>query len=225
MKNQFKLSRKYYLQQLDFLNWFRYYYLVKNVIHLGGKNILEIGTGSGLVKNCLEPIVSNYKVLDINPNLNPDFLGDVRIYNKKLENKFDIIIAADVLEHMPFSDLPKTIKNIFSYLKKSSSYALITIPHRCSNFLFMSPTQIPHVFRVPTGFLSFGSFWRRFIKRKIWIDPHHEWEIGDGNITPKKVRSCFEQKKFKILSYEKLLYVDFFILTKNNENIKKKFKL
>ena len=78
----------------------------------------------------------------------------------------------------------------------------------------MTPTQIPHVFRVPTGFLSFGSFRRRFIKRKIWIDPHHEWEIGDGNITAEKIRSCFELKKFKILSYKKLIYVDFYILTK-----------
>ena len=42
-----------------------------------------------------------------------------------------------------------------------------------------------------------------------------EGVIGDGNITPKKVRSCFEQKKFKILSYKRLVYVDFFILTKN----------
>jgi len=116
---------------------------------------------------------------------------------------------------MPFSDLSRTVKNIFSYLKKSSSYALITIPHRCSNFLFMSPTQIPHVFRVPTGFLSFGSFWRRFIKRKIWIDPHHEWEIGDGNITVQKVKSCFEKEKFIIKNYKKLLYVDYFILQKN----------
>ena len=118
MKNQFKLSRKYYLQQLDCLNWFRYYCLVKNVIRLGGKNILEIGTGSGLVNTYLEPIVNNYKVLDINPNLYPDFLDDIRIYNKKLKNKFDIIIAADVLEYMPFGDLPKAIENIFSYLKK-----------------------------------------------------------------------------------------------------------
>jgi hypothetical protein len=216
MKNQFKLSRKYYLQIEDFLNWFRYYYLVKDVIRLGGKNILEIGTGSGLVKNCLAPIVNNYKVLDINPNLDPDFLGDVRVYNKKLENNFDIIIAADVLEHMPFEDLSKTIKNIFCYLKKNKrSYALITVPHRSSNFLFMSPTQIPHVFRVPSGFLSLGSFWRRFIKRKIWIDPYHSWEIGDGNITVKKVNSCFEKEKFIIQNYKKLLYVDYFILQKN----------
>jgi 2-polyprenyl-3-methyl-5-hydroxy-6-metoxy-1,4-benzoquinol methylase len=216
MKNQFKLSRKYYLQIEDFLNWFRYYYLVKDVIRLGGKNILEIGTGSGLVKNCLAPIVNNYKVLDINPNLDPDFLGDVRVYNKKLENNFDTIIAADVLEHMPFEDLSKTIKNIFCYLKKNKrSYALITVPHRSSNFLFMSPTQIPHVFRVPSGFLSLGSFWRRFIKRKIWIDPYHSWEIGDGNITVKKVNSCFEKEKFTIQNYKKLLYVDYFILQKN----------
>jgi hypothetical protein len=45
----------------------------------------------------LETIVSNYKVLDINPNIIPDFFGDERIHNKKLENKFDISIAADVL--------------------------------------------------------------------------------------------------------------------------------
>jgi len=214
MKNQFKLSRKYYLQQLDFLNWFRYSHLVTDVIRLGGKNILEIGTGSGIVKNCLEPIVNSYKVLDINPNLNPQFLGDVRTYNKKLEKKFDIIIAADVLEHMPFSDLSRTMNNIFAYLKKSSSYVLITIPHRCSNFLFMSPTQIPHVFRVPTGFLSLGSFWRRFIKRKIWTDPYHSWEIGDGNITVDKVKFCFSKEKFIIKKYKKLLYVDYFILKK-----------
>lgn len=216
MKNQFTLSRKYYLKKLDFLDWFRYYYLVKDVIRLGGKNILEIGTGSGLVKNCLGTLVNNFKILDINPNLNPDFLGDVRIYNKKLENNFDIIIAADVLEHMPFYDLSKTIKNIFCYLKKNKrSYALITIPHRCSNFLFMTPMQIPRVFRVPTGFLSFGSFWRRFIKRKIWIDPHHSWEIGDGNITVKEVKSLFKKEKFIIKNYQKLLYVDYFILQKN----------
>ena len=35
----------------------------------------------------------------------------------------------------------------------------------------------------------------------------------------------FPKKKFKILSYKKLIYVDFFILTKNDINFKKKFKL
>jgi hypothetical protein len=55
----------------------------------------------------------------------------------------------------------------------------------------MSPTKILHIFRVPLGFLSFGSFWRRFIKFKIRIDSHHLRETGDGNITSKKSNYLF----------------------------------
>ena len=213
-KKQFSFDREFYLNQLDFLNWFRYYHLVKDALKLQAESILEIGTGSGIVRNCLKPLVNKYWVLDINAKLEPDVVSDVRDLQPKLKSNFDCVIAADVLEHLPFADLPKVVKNLFEYLKPGG-FALITIPHRQSNFLFMSPNQIPHVITVPSGFLSLGAFWRRFIKRKIWIDPHHSWEIGDGNITVKKVKSCFEKEKLIIRNYQKLLYVDYFILQKN----------
>jgi methylase of polypeptide subunit release factors len=77
-ETQFTVDRGFYLQQLDFLNWFRYYHLVKDVLRLEAANVLEIGTGSGMVRNCLKPIVGEYRVLDINPNLVPDVVADVR---------------------------------------------------------------------------------------------------------------------------------------------------
>jgi len=213
--NQFSLERDYYLNQLDFLTWFRYFHLVKDVLRLGALSILEIGTGSGLVRNCLKPIVREYQVLDINSKLNPDVVADVRITQAELFGRFDCLIAADVLEHMPFADLAVTTANMQAYLKPGG-HMLVTIPHRQSNFLFMSPTQIPHVFTIPTGFLSLGGFYRRFIKRRIWIDPNHCWEIGDGNIRIKDVEAVFRSKGFSIEKFDKLLYVDYWVLSSSS---------
>lgn len=211
--NQFQLTRNYYLNNLDFLNWYRYFAIIKAVLTLKPSTILELGVGDGLLKNSLEPLIQSYKVLDINPRLNPDFLSDVRKFIADLKESTDLIIAADIFEHLPFNDLDGAIGNVFRYLKPGGS-ALVAIPHRASYFLFMTPTQKPRVIAVPTGFLSWGAFYRRFIKRKIWIDPFHCWEIGDGKIRRSDVEKVFTKNGFMISKSEKLLYVDFWILEK-----------
>lgn len=210
---QFTYGRDYYLRHFDFLEWFRYFHLVKDVLRLGAETVLEIGTGSGMVCNCLKPSVREYKVLDINPRLAPDIVADVRLPQSELFGRFDCVIAADVLEHLPFVDLAVASANLYSYLAPGG-YALITIPHRRSNFLFMSPAQVPHVFTVPTGFLGPGAFYRRFIKRRIWIDPNHFWEIGDGNVRIKDVEAVFRAQGFGTEKFDKLLYVDYWVLSK-----------
>jgi SAM-dependent methyltransferase len=218
--DQFLLERNYYLKSLDFLNWYRYYHLIKDLLRLGAADVLEIGTGSGMVRNCMKPLVREYRVLDINPNLEPDVLADVRVLQPELVERFDCLIAADVLEHLPFTELAEVGANLFAYLKPGG-HALITIPHRQSNFLFMSPTQVPHVFTLPTGFLSFGAFYRRFIKRKIWIDPNHSWEIGDGIVRVKDVEAVFRSLGFTVEKFDKLLYVDYWVLLKTCSSFNK----
>jgi hypothetical protein len=213
-EDQFSLPKEYYLNSLDFLNWYRFFYLVKDTLRLGSKKILEVGSGSGFVKSCLEPHSKKYLVMDINERLNPDILQDVREKNRSLNKSFDTIIIADVLEHLPFEDLEKTISNLYGYLIKDG-FMLVTIPHRQSNFLFMSPNQIPRPFLVPTGFLSLGAFYRRFISRKIWIDPSHCWEIGDGKIKIKDVDKIFTDIGFKKVTFQKLIYVDYWILKRD----------
>lgn len=210
---QYSFSRDYYLQQLDFLNWFRYYHLVNDVLRLKATHVLEIGTGSGMVRNCLKPSVQEYQVLDINPSLAPDVVADLREPQLQLRERFDCLIAADVLEHLPFAQLALATANIFDYLVPGG-HALITVPHRQSNFLFMTPTQVPHVLTVPTGFLSPGAFYRRFIKRQVWIDPNHCWEIGDGHVRVRDVEAVFKAKGFTIEKFAKLLYVDYWVLAK-----------
>lgn len=212
-ETQFELSRQQYLNKIDFLNWFRYFHLLKDVVRLQPESLLEVGPGEGLLKNCLQPLVKSYRTLDLNARLLPDVVTDVRDFRPELLASADCVIAADVLEHLPFSDLERVMTNLWSYLKEDGN-ALITIPHRRSNFLFMTPTQVPHVLTVPTGFLSPGSFYRRFIKRKIWIDPDHCWEIGDGTIEITDVERVFQGVGFTITKFQKLLYVDYWVLNK-----------
>lgn len=212
-EEQFRLTQTYYLKQLDFLNWFRYFYIIKEAIDFGAQRILEVGSGSGIVRNCLRPLVERYVVLDINPELRPDVLADVRVHQPQLRQQFDCVIMADVLEHLPFSDMSRTLEHVSSYLTDPGE-VIVTIPHRRSHFLFMTPAQQPRVITVPTGFLSLGAFYRRFIKRKIWIDPHHRWEIGDGTIERGDVESVFRTVGFRAKVFRKLLYVDFWVLAK-----------
>jgi len=211
--DQFSVSQHYYVEQFDFVNWIRFFYLIKDVLRLQIKRVLEVGVGSGMVRSCLMPHVEAYQVLDINENLNPDYVADVRGVLPELSSSFDCIIAADVLEHLPFVDLTRVLRNFHSYLNENGCI-LITIPHRRSNFLFMSPNYVPRVITIPTGFLSFGGFYRRFIKRKIWIDPSHCWEIGDGKIKISDVEKVFLNAGFRLENFKKLIYVDYWILRK-----------
>ena len=211
---QFKLSQEKFLAKLDIINWYRYFFILKELTRLKPKTILEIGPGEGSIKRVFEPFVYQYATMDINPNLSPDFVGDVRTPIPDAREKFDAVVAADILEHIPFEDLGTALINIRACLCLGG-HALITIPHRASYFLWMDPRYIPKVIRIPTGFLSPGAFYRRFIKRKIWIDPDHQWEINDGYHTIQDVEKVMKDAGFEIEKRQTLLYVDFWVLKKS----------
>lgn len=212
-QKQFSLEEIDYMSKLDLQNWIRFFFILKEVEKKRLKSVLEIGPGEGTLKKLFAPYAERYDTIDVNSKLSPTYVSDVRKRIENINETYDCVIAADILEHIPFTDLSNALPNIYSYLKKDG-VALITIPHRASHFLFMSPTNIPHFIRIPTGFLSFGSFYRRFIKRKIWIDPDHEWEIGDGHHTINDVAEVMKSAGFTIEKIDKLIYVDFFVLKK-----------
>ena len=196
--------------------FFLNYFLIKEIIRIRPKIVLEIGAGSEIVKNCVKGLVEDYRVMDINEKLKPDILSDMRDFRPELKEKFDCLVCAEVLEHMPFRDLEKNLKNIHQYLANSGK-ALITIPHRRARILIITPFsyQKPLIITLP-GWLKSSpkSFYRQFIKRKIWIDPHHCWEIGDGKIKKKDVENVFKKVGFNIDKFRKLLHVDFWVLSK-----------
>ncbi|MCR4693174.1 MAG: class I SAM-dependent methyltransferase, partial [Firmicutes bacterium] len=65
-------------------------------------SILEIGYGSGFTNVVLKELGYAIESLDINNNLNPTYVGDISTKNFHLHKKYDCILCAEVLEHIPF---------------------------------------------------------------------------------------------------------------------------
>jgi len=213
---QFNFSHEEHLNGIDLSNWFRYYHIIKEVIALKPKKILEIGAGNEIVKNCLKDFTEDYKVMDINTKLEPDILSDLRKFKSELKEKFDCLICAEVLEHMPFNDLEKNLSNIYEYLKKGGR-TIITIPHRRARMMVITPLsyQKAKIIELPSWLKSsFKSFFKQIMQKKVWIDPYHCWEIGDGKVKRKDVEEIMKKTGFEIEKLKKLLQVDFWVLNK-----------
>ncbi|MBI2484245.1 class I SAM-dependent methyltransferase, partial [Candidatus Uhrbacteria bacterium] len=129
---------------------------------------------------------------------------------------FDGIICADVLEHMPFEDLKKNMENFFQYLTPDGR-AFITIPHRRGRIMIVSPFSYhkPIILTLPAWLRgSIKSIWQQWVLGKTWIDPHHCWEIDERNYPIRRVEKIFKNSGFYIVSFQKLLQVDFWVLSK-----------
>lgn len=98
-------------------------------------NVLEIGAGSGetlleLKKSGVANRISGFDLVDINSNkekFDCFIIGNIENQESPFDNKeFDIIILADVLEHL--IDPKKTIKKLIPSLRKEGSF-YISLPN------------------------------------------------------------------------------------------------
>lgn len=118
-----------------------------NALNIKKKNkILDFGSGSGVNLNMLskfgsvdiyEPHVQTKKFLKLRYNKK-----GFRIINSFKDNKYDLIILADVLEHIKNDKIE--IKKIYKYLKKNGKI-LITVP--AFPFLFTKKDEVLKHFR------------------------------------------------------------------------------
>ena len=210
---QFTLDREHYLSNLDMVTWVRHYHTLRDVLVGGGGDVLEIGTGDGIVRRCAEPMVASYKVLDINPNLDPDYLGDIRRSDDSLLGRFDTIVITEVMEHLPFEDMPVSLRNLSSWLRPGGR-VIVSLPHRKSSVAVLTPNQKLRTLRFPNGSISISEFYNRFVRGRIWIDPYHLWEIGDGHVSRADVERHFAEAGFVRQKRKQLPYSDYWVLTK-----------
>lgn len=215
---QFHTDYEWWLKGLDFPIWYRYLHVIKEVIVFRPSTILEIGVGVGVLKNVLSTFVKEYTTMDINSKLDPDVVSDMRDYHPSLEGKFDCVICTDVLEHMPFADLERNLRNIYRYLTKDGK-AIITIPHRRTEVMVVTPTYKMLLLSFPAWLRPYG-FYSWFIKKRVLIDPYHCWEIGDGTVGRDDIDMNIKKAGFIVESFRKLPYVDFWVLRKNYGGIK-----
>lgn len=172
------------------------------------QDILEIGIGNGIVADFLKKTGLNVTTFDINPNLNPDVLGNVTdLVNIFQNRKFEIILCAEVLEHMPFQFFEKAINNIANTTKE---YAVLTLP-RCQKVILdvQFSIKIPKLPYIEKGF--FLSIPKSTVPRE------HHWELDSSKQTRIKKINSILNKYFIILDYHRFQfrpYHHYFILKK-----------
>jgi ubiquinone/menaquinone biosynthesis C-methylase UbiE len=187
-----------------------YYYQVKFITECNPKNVLEVGIGNKTLNNILKQHNIEVTSCDFDEMLKPDLVGDVRNLPFR-DNEFDVICAFQILEHIPWKDMPKALEEL---KRVTSKYVIISIPY--------TPVSIDLVIKSSI----FARLFRRwelkvfinlaFITRSWKYDGVHFWEMGKRNYPRKKVREHI-QKSFKIIQEKRtdLSYQYFFVLEKN----------
>lgn len=183
-----QVQSKWYIRRYDDDKRFiSYYHQIELAQGLEIKSILEIGIGNKTVSTYLKNQGYVVKTCDFDENLNPDIIADIRKLPIK-DNSFDLVMACEVLEHIPWEDVDKVLKEL---QRVSRKYVLISIPYKTAYFytLFNFP-KIQKIFK--TSFLGFGFSIPFFFKSKKF-DGQHYWEMGYKGCSKNTVRTKFKE--------------------------------
>ena len=195
---QVQVDKKLYFSKryLTMERFISYYHQVNFVLDEKPRDVLEIGVGNKIVSDLLKKSGVNIKNCDIDVELKPDIVSDVRNLSVK-DDEFDLVIAYEVLEHLPFDDFKKALEEL---KRVSKGKVIVSLPFPSIHLEF---------------FLKFKSVIRsRKIVKKIFFalkipyflkiidinkNKQHYWEIGTKGYSKKKVekilKSVFDEVK------------------------------
>jgi len=209
------LSKSY----LTMERWMSYYYQVKETLEIitdkfsrtSHLSILEIGPGNKITSSLLSlflrsnGIMFDIVTIDVDQKVRPDVVGDLRCLPFK-NNEFDISLAFEVLEHIPFEHVPLALEEL---RRTTKEYVVLSLPHNSLYITFA--VKLP---KLPLKTL----FLRLFdLPLKPKHTGEHYWEIGIVNYPTSKIRKILE-KNFKIIKSFRnpfFPYHHFFLLRKS----------
>ena len=183
------MKRQDYLtpQYLNYQRWQSLWHQLDLTRHCSPKNILEIGSGSGLITHILKKSGYQVTTLDNDPQLKPDIIADLNSFSFK-KNQFDLILCCQVLEHLSFKNFLPLLKKLKKTTKK---HLIISLPEDSLSSLQFALKLIPFI---------------PLVKKIVNLPrqkplpkggPHH-WEINRPNYPLKKIIRTIEKSGFQI---------------------------
>ncbi len=160
------------------------------ICYSGYTDVLEIGVGKGFLGHCLKefPQIS-HTTLDIAEDLNPDYIGSV-LHMPFEDNRFDIVVCCQVLEHLPFAELLPSLKEIRRVVRHK---AIISLPDKRRHWGIA-------VCVARFGWFKFEwnpSRWHN-ARNRLKFNGEHYWEIGCKGTLGNDVVSSIKKAGFKI---------------------------
>ncbi len=165
--------------------WVSYWHQIRAVADLEPNSVLVVGPGDGIVVDVLKKQIGKVKTFDIEKELNPDIVGSVD--DMPLENNsFDVVLCAEVLEHLPFEKFEKSLSEL---RRVAGRYVVLSLPH-------FGP-QLKLNFKIPMIKEA-----RLAVKIPLPLKHDssgvHYWEIGKRGYPLRKIKRIIK-RHFKIM--------------------------
>ncbi len=179
-------SRYYFRRAYNSLERFiSYFHQADLVSELEPETILEVGMGSGLLSSHLRSLGVKVTTCDFDESVCPDVVSDVR--SLPFEDKsFDVSIACEVLEHLPFSEVGLALSELARVSRRA---IIVSVPYCSTGWEFVF--RFPFIRRfLGRAFLS--GYWRWPLK--FWgfeESGQHYWEIDRKEFRLDRVRKLF----------------------------------
>ena len=152
------------------------FYQIQQIKRFKPQSVLEIGIQDS-IRHFID--VKRYRSLDNNKEFDPDYLQDIRKLD--IRERFDFVLCCEVLEHMPFEDVPSVLER----LSKICDNLIISVPYSC---LF---------FQVKSNFFNIILSIPFFFRDHKPGNQHH-WELGRKNHSRSKFENIVK-KHFRII--------------------------
>jgi len=211
-KFETQVSGDHYVDKFydDVESFISYYYQSKSILSLGEniKNILEIGIGNKTLTNYMKQYGYNVTTCDYADDLNPDYVADVRDLPVN-DNDFDVVIAFEILEHIPFSDFEKALKELSRVSKK---FVIISIPNSTSYIELSLKFSFPKIRNKKAyGKIQIPNFMTR------QGESNHKWEMNKKGFPASEIKNKIKNSGLEIINeFEPKMHLfhHFFIMKK-----------
>lgn len=208
IKSKIQVTQTHYfnLEYDTKVRWISYWYQINEVIRQNPKSVLEIGSGNKTVSDYLKKVGFKVTTCDFDTKLKPDIVANILKLPFKSES-FDVVLCAEVLEHLPFTNFVKALREICKVTRNS---AIITLPHFSLTNLYLGIKILPFITQKELSFKVDYPFKHKF-------DGEHYWEIGKRGYPLNRIKREIIKSGFLI---QKMYYPKenprhhFFVLTK-----------
>lgn len=146
---------------------------INQVLKFKPSIVLEVGIGNKSVYHEIKKRKIKIIGLDYARDLKPDVVGNVISLPFK-NDFFNVVLCAEVLEHLPFEKSIEGLKELKRVVKR---YIVLTLPQ-----------------------LSLDDrFFRKLKSKPFTFNGEHYWELGGGPCSLKTIKHIFKQERLKLL--------------------------